>query len=81
MNKTQLIESMAAESGLTKADAGKALDAFINSVSRTNGDDLLKLYPKTGRRFHTSGDCLLAVSINVYSAVDHLFPSRQHPAS
>lgn len=33
MNKSQLIESMATESGLSKADAGKALDAFLNSVT------------------------------------------------
>jgi len=33
MNKSQLIESMAAESGLSKADAGKALDAFLSSVT------------------------------------------------
>ncbi len=29
MNKTELIDSIAAESGLTKADARKALDAFV----------------------------------------------------
>jgi len=33
MNKSQLIEAMASESGLSKADAGKALDAFLNSVT------------------------------------------------
>jgi len=33
MNKSQLIESMAAESGLSKVDAGKALDAFLSSVT------------------------------------------------
>ncbi|MDR0987943.1 MAG: HU family DNA-binding protein [Prevotellaceae bacterium] len=34
MNKSELIGAMAAESGLTKADARKALDAFIASVSK-----------------------------------------------
>lgn len=33
MNKNELIDSMAAEAGMTKADAGKALDAFIASVT------------------------------------------------
>lgn len=35
MNKAELIESMAAESGLTKADAKRALDAFIASTNKT----------------------------------------------
>ncbi len=30
MNKAQLIDAIASDSGLTKADAKKALDAFIN---------------------------------------------------
>ena len=40
MNKSELISSMAEKSGLTKADAGKALDAMIASVTEglTNGD-------------------------------------------
>lgn len=33
MNKAELIEAMANESGLTKADAKKALDAFVKSTS------------------------------------------------
>lgn len=33
MNKAELIEAMASESGLTKADAKKALDAFIKSTT------------------------------------------------
>jgi len=32
MNKGELIEAMAADSGLSKADAGKALDSFLKSV-------------------------------------------------
>jgi len=40
MNKSELISSMAEKSGLTKADAGKALDALIASVTEglTSGD-------------------------------------------
>ena len=33
MNKSELIHAMATESGLSKADAKKALDAFIASVT------------------------------------------------
>ncbi len=33
MNKSQLIDSMASKSGLTKADSKKALEAFIDSTS------------------------------------------------
>ena len=32
MNKAQLIDAMASEANLTKADAKKALDAFINTT-------------------------------------------------
>lgn len=34
MNKAELIDAMAAESGLTKADSKRALDAFINSTTK-----------------------------------------------
>lgn len=34
MNKAELISAMAAESGLTKADSKKALDAFTASVGK-----------------------------------------------
>lgn len=34
MNKAELINAIAAESGLTKADSKKALDAFISCVSK-----------------------------------------------
>jgi len=33
MNKAQLIDAMAGDANLTKADAKRALDAFINSTS------------------------------------------------
>jgi len=34
MNKAQLIDAIASSAGLTKADAKKALDAFIDSTSK-----------------------------------------------
>ena len=34
MNKNELIASMASEAGLTKADAGKAMDAFISFITQ-----------------------------------------------
>ncbi len=33
MNKAELVEAMASEAGLSKADAKKALDAFINTTT------------------------------------------------
>jgi DNA-binding protein HU-beta len=33
MNKSELIDAMADQAGLTKADAKKALDGFINATS------------------------------------------------
>lgn len=40
MNKTELIEAIANESGLTKRDAEKALSAFTDTVTSAmkNGD-------------------------------------------
>ena len=37
MNKSELIAAMAAKSGLTQADAGKALNAFCDVVGETLG--------------------------------------------
>lgn len=34
MNKTELIDAIAKEAGLTKADAGKALNALTDSVTK-----------------------------------------------
>lgn len=34
MNKAELVEAIASEAKLTKADAKKALDAFINATSK-----------------------------------------------
>ena len=44
MNKNELIASIASEAGLTKADAGKALDAFISSITTAlKGGDEVRL--------------------------------------
>lgn len=42
MNKNELISSIANETGLTKADSAKALDAFLSSVSTAlkSGDEV-----------------------------------------
>lgn len=42
MNKNELIDSMAAEAGMTKANTEKALDAFVASVTAAlkKGDDI-----------------------------------------
>ncbi len=37
MNKSELIDAIAAKANLTKADAGRALDAFIDTVTETLG--------------------------------------------
>jgi DNA-binding protein HU-beta len=34
MNKSELVDSIAAGAGLTKADAGRALDALVKSVTK-----------------------------------------------
>jgi len=43
MNKSELIDAMADKSELTKADAGRALDAFLSVVSDTLGDTSLEI--------------------------------------
>ncbi|MBO7195071.1 MAG: HU family DNA-binding protein [Alistipes sp.] len=35
MNKSQLVEAIALESGMSKADARKSVDAFVDIVLRT----------------------------------------------
>ena len=35
MNKSELTEAVADQAGLTKADAGRALDAMIGAISKT----------------------------------------------
>ena len=42
MNKNELISSIASETGLTKTDAAKAVDAFVASISSAlkSGDEV-----------------------------------------
>lgn len=42
MNKTQLIEAVAADSGLSKADSQRALESFVATVGKTlkKGDEV-----------------------------------------
>ena len=42
MNKSELINAIATQSGLTKTDAGRALEAFVQSVETTlkSGDSI-----------------------------------------
>lgn len=42
MNKNELISSIASETGLTKTDAAKAVDAFVSSISSAlkSGDEV-----------------------------------------
>ncbi|PPD33162.1 MAG: DNA-binding protein HU [Methylomonas sp.] len=42
MNKSELIDAIAGKSGLTKADSGRALDGFIQSIEEAlkNGDSV-----------------------------------------
>jgi DNA-binding protein HU-beta len=43
MNKTQLVEAVAADSGLSKADASRAVESFVGTVSKTlkKGDEVV----------------------------------------
>ncbi|MCQ2227995.1 MAG: HU family DNA-binding protein [Bacteroidales bacterium] len=43
MNKTQLVDAIAAKSGLTKVDAKKAIDAFIEVTAETLKNDKIQL--------------------------------------
>jgi DNA-binding protein HU-beta len=42
MNKTELVDAVASDSGLTNADARKAVESFITTVEKTlkKGDDV-----------------------------------------
>jgi DNA-binding protein HU-beta len=42
MNKSQLIEAVASDSGLTKTDSARAIESLIDTVTRTlrKGDDV-----------------------------------------
>jgi DNA-binding protein HU-beta len=42
MNKAQLIDAIAADSGLTKTDSARAIDSFVTTVNKTlkKGDEV-----------------------------------------
>ena len=42
MNKSQLIDAIAADSGLTKADSARAMDSLLDTVTKTlkKGDEV-----------------------------------------
>jgi DNA-binding protein HU-beta len=74
MNKTELIAAIAEEAGLTKADAGKALDAITSSVTGAlkQGDSVTligfgtfkvsKRAARTGRNPQTGAEIKIAAS-------------------
>ena len=43
MNKTQLVDKIAEKSGLTKVDAKKALEAFVDAVGEALKEDKVSL--------------------------------------
>lgn len=71
MNKSQLIDVMAAKAGLTKADAKKALDAFIEATGEAlkSGDrialigfgsfSITKRSARTGRNPQTGQEIII----------------------
>ena len=65
MNKSELIDAMAAASGLTKADSKKALDAFIEIV----GEDL------------KAGDKLSLIGFGTISVVEKAARTGRNPQS
>jgi DNA-binding protein HU-beta len=53
MNKGELIESVAASAGMSRADATKAVDAVLDSVTRTlSGGGRMGRNPRTGEAIH-----------------------------
>jgi len=63
MNKSELIDAMAESAELTKADAGRALDAFINTV--------------TGAL--SSGDSVALVGFGTYSVKERAERKGRNP--
>ncbi|MBV7433513.1 HU family DNA-binding protein [Cardiobacteriaceae bacterium TAE3-ERU3] len=74
MNKTELVEAIAAAAGITKAEANKALDAFIDNVTETlkKGDKVTLIgfgtfetrerSARTGRNPQTGAEIQIAAS-------------------
>ena len=65
MNKSELINAMAAESGLSKADSKRALDAFIATLSTALKD----------------GDKVALVGFGTFSAAERGARSGINPAT
>jgi len=64
MNKTELIDAIAAEAGLTKADAKKAVEAFFSSVEKS-----LKQGKKVARKgWNGKGIFLFLVEVSKFIA-------------
>ena len=74
MNKTELVEAIAAAADITKAEANKALDAFIDNVTETlkKGDKVTLIgfgtfetrerSARTGRNPQTGAEIQIAAS-------------------
>lgn len=65
MNKAELISSIAEEAGLTKAQAGKALDAMMNSTSKAL----------------QAGDKLSLIGFGTFSVVNRAARKGRNPQS
>lgn len=65
MNKSELIDAIAAKAGLTKADAGKALDAFTAVV-----EDTLK-----------AGDSITLVGFGTFKVQERAERQGRNPAT
>ena len=63
MNKAELIDAMASESGLTKVDSKKALDAFMKATSDALG----------------SGDRVALVGFGSFSVVERSARTGRNP--
>ena len=74
MNKTELVEAIAKDSGLTNADSRKAVEAFITTVEKTlkKGDEVAltgfgkfsvaKRSARTGRNPQTGAEISIAAT-------------------
>ena len=81
MNKNELIDSMAAEAGMTKADAGKALDAFIASVTAAlkKGDEI-RLVGKGTRSYRQEDiDAIRLVGFGTFSVSKRAATTARNP--
>lgn len=71
MNKTELIDSMAEKAGLTKADAGKALNACVDIIKEqlANGDKVTLIgfgtFSVVDRPAHTGRNPRTGKTINI----------------